>query len=119
MTHRTKSASDSSLMQAGVSRRQALTIGLGGLVAAAGLAAFGRQALAFTILEADAPIARDFHSACGGVRYHDELAAEVRQLLRRQGQAVPERVDCPACGCGVALAPASAPDQSVSKPAGG
>ncbi|MGE0660297.1 MAG: hypothetical protein AB7O63_12435 [Reyranellaceae bacterium] len=117
MTHRANSASDSSLVEAGVSRRQALTIGLGGLIAAAGVVAFGRQALAFTILEADAPAARAFHNACGGVRYHDALAAEVRQLLRRQGDTVPEKVDCPVCGCGVALAPA--PDQPLSKPAGG
>ncbi len=116
MTHRTNSASDSRQMTAGVSRREALTIGLGGLVAAAGLVAFGRQALAFTILEADAPVARAFHNACGGLRYHDELAAEVRQLLQRQGQtALPEKVDCPVCGCGVALRT----DGPTDKPAGG
>jgi hypothetical protein len=117
MTRRDNYGSNSSTLAAGFTRRQALTVGLGGLAAAAGLVAFGRQALAFTILEADAPIARDFHNACGGVRYHDALAGEVRQLLQRQGQtALPEKVDCPVCGCGVALAPVQ---PAETKPAGG
>ena len=100
--------SDSSTVASDVTRRQALTIGLGGLVAAAGLVAFGPRAFALTLGEADAPVARAFHAACGGVSYHDELASEVRKLLQAKGdRALPPQVDCPVCGCRVAVA---APD---------
>ena len=97
--------SDSSTVASDVTRRQALTFGLGGLVAAAGLVAFGPRAFAFTVVEADAPVAKAFHAACGGTSYHDQLAVEIRKLLQAKGdEALPSKVDCPVCGCGVAVA---------------
>ncbi|MGE0152864.1 MAG: hypothetical protein AB7R90_09610 [Reyranellaceae bacterium] len=98
-------SSESSAVAAPVTRRQAIAIGLGGLVAAGGLIALGPRAFAFSIVDADAPIAQAFHSACGSVQYHEQLAAEVRSLLALKGEKAPEQIACPVCNCRVALAP--------------
>lgn len=86
-----------------VTRRQALAVGLGGLVAAGGLIAFGPRAFGFSIVEADAPIATAFHAACGAVQYHEQLASEVRSLLAVRGEQPPAQISCPVCGCRVAM----------------
>jgi hypothetical protein len=100
--------SKSSTVTAGVTRRQALTIGLGGLVAMGGLIAFGPRAFAFAIVEADDAVASSFHRACGAVQYHEQLASEVRGLLAAKGEQAPEQISCPVCSCRVAL---SAPEK--------
>lgn len=91
-----------------VTRRQALVFGLGGLVAAGGLIAFGPRAFGFAIVEADAPVASAFHSVCGSVQYHEQLAGEVRSLLAVRGEQPPAQISCPVCGCRVAMAPPAA-----------
>lgn len=107
MANRPYSSNKSNAVTAQVSRRQVLSIGLGGLVAAGGLIAFGPRASGFSIVEADAPVAQAFHSACGAVQYHEQLAEEVRALLSVKGEQVPAQIGCPVCGCRVAM-PATA-----------
>jgi hypothetical protein len=87
-----------------MTRRQALTIGLGGLVAIGGLIAFGPRAFALSIVEADDAVARSFHLACGDVQYHEQLVGEVRSLLTAQGEPMPAQIACPVCNCRVAMA---------------
>lgn len=91
-----------------VTRRQVLTAGLGGLVATGALIAFGPRAFAFSLVEADAPVAQAFHNACGAAQYHEQLAGEVRTLLMAKGEKEPAQIACPVCGCRVALASPSA-----------
>ena len=93
----------SEAMAAQVTRRQALVIGLSGLVAAGGLIAFGPRAFAFSIVEADEAVAKSFHQACGAVQYHEQLAEEVRSLLAAKGEKAPEQISCPVCSCRVAM----------------
>ena len=104
MARRRNLSSNSSAVDQDVTRRQALAIGLGGLAAAGALIAFGPRAFAFSIVEADAPIATAFHNACGAVQYHEQLASEVRSLLSVKGETVPAQIGCPVCGCRVAVA---------------
>jgi hypothetical protein len=103
MARRSNFPSQTSVLEAGVTRRQVLAVGLGGLVAGGALIAFGPRAFAFSIVEADAPVAQAFHSACGATQYHDQLAGEVRTLLQTKGEKTPEQIACPVCGCKVAM----------------
>jgi hypothetical protein len=103
MARRRNLSSNSSAVEDDVTRRQALTIGLGGLVAAGALIAFGPRAFAFSIVEADDAVARSFHQACGAVQYHEQLASEVRSLLAAKGEQAPQQISCPVCSCRVAL----------------
>jgi hypothetical protein len=108
MTRQPNLSSKSSAVTAQVTRRQALTIGFGGLLAVGGLIAFGPRAFAFAIVEADDAVAKSFHQACGAVQYHEQLASEVRVLLVAKGEEAPEQISCPVCNCRVAL---SAPEK--------
>jgi hypothetical protein len=103
MARRRNLSSNSSAIDDDVTRRQALTIGLGGLVAAGALIAFGPRAFAFSIVEADDAVAQSFHQACGEVQYHEQLASEVRSLLSVKGEPVPAQISCPVCRCRVAM----------------
>lgn len=96
-------SSNSNAVDDDVTRRQALTFGLGGLVAVGALIAFGPRAFAFSIVEADAPIATAFHNACGAAQYHEQLASEVRSLLSVKGEQMPAQISCPVCRCRVAM----------------
>ena len=104
MARRSEFSSQSSVLDRDVTRRQVLAIGLGSLVAGGALLAFGPRAFAFSIVEADAPVAQAFHSACGAVQYHEQLASEVRGLLAAKGETAPQQIACPVCGCRVAMA---------------
>jgi len=103
MTRHSKFSNQSNVLARDVTRRQALVIGLGGLVAGGALVAFGPRAFAFSIVEADKPVARAFHDACGVVEYHEQLASQVRSLLAAKGEKEPRQIACPVCGCRVAM----------------
>ena len=104
MARRRNLSSNSNTVDDDVTRRQALTIGLGGLLAVGGLIAFGPRAFAFSFVEADDAIATSFHQACGPVQYHEQLVSEVRSLLTAKGEQTPAQIACPVCGCRVAMA---------------
>ena len=97
---------NTSALRGALSRRQALSAGMAGPFAARGMGAFASRAFGFRLVEADAPVATAFHDACGATQYHDQLVAEVRKLLQQKGERaeLPEQVDCPVCGCRVAMA---------------
>jgi len=103
MARQSNFTSKSSAVTAPVTRRQALTIGFGGLLAVGGLLAFGPRAFAFAIVEADDAVTKSFHQACGAVQYHEQLASEVRALLAAKGEQTPEQISCPVCSCRVAV----------------
>ena len=91
---------------AALTRRAALGLGLAGLGAAAGLAAWPRAAGAFAFEDIDGSTLAAFHNACGDVAYHDRLAGEVRTILASRhlsADAMPQGVVCPICGCKVAV----------------
>lgn len=73
-------------------------------VAAAALPASGR---AFSLVEPSEDIRRKYESACGHQEYHNQLIAEVRDILEAKGEPREEEevreiissISCPLCGC--------------------
>ena len=88
---------------------------LGSAAAVAGVAAFPAAAGAFSAVEPDAELLKQYRNACGArLTVHDSMVQEVRGFLAaKEGPAVPEErvqsalktVDCPFCGCSLDKAP--------------